>query len=191
MKKKMVCCILAIMLILSLSGVGVYAAGVNQINVPIGSSNEVTMIGTIEPTVMSVTMPSTVPFHMSRSVQGDNKVVSPRITVTNNSSIPITLDVVQTKVDLSKLRSTTWSNGQYVGENQIAIGLQLEVQENQQPTNFNQTKWLLENSSNPINIMSLNSYESSAMYVVGALGNAVPENDSFRVSPIFVVRQAS
>lgn len=190
MKKKVTCCILAIMLILGLSGVGVYAASVNQINVPIGSSNEVTMIGTIEPTVMSVTMPSTVPFHMSRSVQGDNKVVSPRITVTNNSSIPITLDVVQTKVDLSKLRSTTWSNGQYVGENQIAIGLQLEVQENQQPTTFNQTKWLLENSSKPINIMSLNSYESSAMYVVGALGNAVPENDSFRVSPIFVVRQA-
>lgn len=191
MKKRMVCCILAVMLTLGLSGVGVYAANVNQIDIPIGASNEVTMIGTIEPTIMSVTMPSTVPFHMSRSVQGENKVISPRINVTNNSSIPITLDVVQTKVDLSKLRGTTWSNGQYVGENQIAIGLQLEAQENQQPTTFQQTKWLLEKPSKPINIMSLNAYENSAMYVVGALGNAVPEDDSFRVSPIFVVRRAS
>ena len=38
--------------------------------------------------------------------------------------------------------------------------------------------------------MSLNAYGNSTMYVVGTLGAAVPENNSFSVIPTFVVRQA-
>ena len=47
-------------------------------DVPIGSSNEVLMVGTVVPSVMSVTMPTYVPFHVSRTIEGDNKVISPR-----------------------------------------------------------------------------------------------------------------
>ena len=148
------------------------------------------MVGVVEPTIMSVTMPTYVPFHISRSVQGENKVISPRITVTNNSSIPVSLDVVYTSVDLSRLQGTTWSNGPYIGENQVAVGFQPETLLNQMPTTLDQTKWLLENTAQDINIMTLGAYDSSAMYVVGTLGAAVPENYSFSVVPTFVVRQA-
>lgn len=39
-------------------------------DVAIGSSNEVTMVGEVKPTIMSVTMPTYVPFDVSRSVKG-------------------------------------------------------------------------------------------------------------------------
>ena len=156
-----------------------YAAGAYQSeDVPIGSSNEVLMVGTVEPTIMSVTMPTYVPFHIARSVQGENKVISPRITVTNNSSVPVSLDVIYTSVDLSKLQGTTWNNGQYVGENQIAIGFQLETLTNQMPTSFDGTKWLWANTQQDLNVMSLGAYDNSTMYVVGTLGSGVPENNT-------------
>ena len=168
-----------------------YAAGAYQSeDVPIGSSNEVLMVGTVEPTIMSVTMPTYVPFHIARSVQGENKVISPRITVTNNSSVPVSLDVIYTSVDLSKLQGTTWNNGQYVGENQIAIGFQLETLTNQMPTSFDVTKWLWANTQQDLNVMSLVAYDNSTMYVVGTLGSGVPENNTFSVIPTFIVRQA-
>ena len=168
-----------------------YAAGAYQSEeVPIGSSNEVLMVGTVEPTIMSVTMPTYVPFHIARSVQGENKVISPRITVTNNSSVPVSLDVIYTSVDLSKLQGTTWNNGQYVGENQIAIGFQLETLTNQMPTSFDGTKWLWANTQQDLNVMSLGAYDNSTMYVVGTLGSGVPENNTFSVIPTFIVRQA-
>ena len=151
-----------------------YAAGAYQSeDVPIGSSNEVLMVGTVEPTIMSV-----------------NKVISPRITVTNNSSVPVSLDVIYTSVDLSKLQGTTWNNGQYVGENQIAIGFQLETLTNQMPTSFDGTKWLWANTQQDLNVMSLGAYDNSTMYVVGTLGSGVPENNTFSVIPTFIVRQA-
>ena len=166
------------------------SSGYQSGDVPIGSSNEVLMVGTVEPTIMSVTMPTYVPFHIARSVQGENKVISPRITVTNNSSVPVSLDVIYTSVDLSKLQGTTWNNGQYVGENQIAIGFQLETLTNQMPTSFDGTKWLWANTQQDLNVMSLGAYDNSTMYVVGTLGSGVPENNTFSVIPTFIVRQA-
>ena len=159
-------------------------------DIPIGSSNEVLMVGTIVPSIMSVTMPTYVPFHVSRTVEGDNKVISPRITMTNNSSVPVSLDVVYTAVDLSNLQGTSWAEGPNVGENQIAIGFQKETQANQMPTTLDQTIWLRANTQESISVMSLGAYGSDTMYVVGALGNAVPENNTFSVIPTFVVRQA-
>ena len=200
MKRRLLLSALAVMLAAGLLMTGGYAASNDAVayaaeatqneDIPIGSSNEVMMVGVVEPTIMSVTMPTYVPFHISRSVQGENKVISPRITVTNNSSIPVSLDVVYTSVDLSRLQGTTWSNGPYIGENQVAVGFQPETLLNQMPTTLDQTKWLLENTAQDINIMTLGAYDSSAMYVVGTLGPAVPENYSFSVVPTFVVRQA-
>lgn len=190
MKRKL-SAFLATVMAVSLLATAAYATSSYQAgDVPIGSSNEVLMVGTVVPSVMSVTMPTYVPFHVSRSIDGANKVISPRITVTNNSSVPVSLDVVYTSVDLSKLKGAAWGIGPNVAPNEIAIGFQPEVLANQMPTTLSQTVWLQANRQQNANIMSLNAYGSGAMYVVGALGSAVPENSSFSVVPTFVVRQA-
>ena len=117
-------------------------------------------------------------------------MISPRITVTNNSNVPVSLDVAYTTVDLSKLQGAAWGIGPDVAPNEIAIGLQLETLANQMPTTLSQTTWLQANVQQNASIMSLNAYGNSTMYVVGTLGAAVPENNSFSVIPTFVVRQA-
>lgn len=191
MKRKLSCLFLSLVLAAGLFVTAAYASdGYQSGDVPIGSSNEVLMVGTVVPSVMSVTMPTYVPFHVSRTIEGENKVVSPRITVTNNSSVPVSLDVVYTRVDLSKLPGTVWGIGPSVGANEVAIGFQLETLVNQMPTALSQTAWLQANTPQNINVMSLNAHRSGTMYVVGTLGDAVPENESFSVAPTFVVRQA-
>ena len=194
MKTKSTFRLLPIVLIGALLVTRAYGAdlpiGASNMDIPIGASGDMVMVGTVEPTIMSVTMPTYVPFHIARAVQGDNKVISPRITVTNNSSVPVSLEVSYTRVDLSKLPGTTWNNGQYVGNNQIAIGFQPETTVNQMPTSLAGTKWLQANVFQNVNVMSLSAYGESAMYVVGTLGSAVPENNTFSVIPTFVVRQA-
>ena len=166
------------------------SSGYQSGDVPIGSSNEVLMVGTVVPSVMSVTKPTAVPFHVSRTIEGDNKVISPRITVTNNSSVPVSLDVVYTSVDLSKLQGAVWGTGPNVAPNEIAIGFQPETLANQMPTTLGRTTWLQANIQDNLSVLSLNAYGSSSMYVVGTLGDDVPENNSFSVIPTFVVRQA-
>lgn len=191
MKRKLICTFLSMALAASLFVTAAYATNSYQSgDVPIGSSNDVLMVGTVVPSIMSVTMPTYVPFHVSRTMEGANKVISPRITMTNNSSVPVKLDVIYTAVDLSNLKGTTWGTGPNVGANQIAIGFQRETLANQMPTTLNQTMWLKANTQESISIMSLDAYGSDTIYVVGALGNAVPENNTFSVTPTFVVRQA-
>ena len=87
-----------------------------------------------------------MPFHVSRTIEGDNKVISPRITVTNNSSVSVALDMTYTLVDLSKLPGAAWGIGPNVASNEIAIGFQPETLANQMPTAFNQTTWLQANT---------------------------------------------
>lgn len=183
--------LLAVVLAAALLSVNVFAAGSYQDkDLPLGSSSEVLMVGEIEPTLMSVTVPSYVPFHISRSVEGENKVISPRVTITSHSGVPVAVDVAYTSVDLSGLKGTAWSNGQNVGENQIAIGFQPETLSNQLPTSLDNTKWLQANTWQNLNLTSLNPYGSSTLYVVGTLGSAVPEDSSFTVTPTFVIRKA-
>ena len=192
MKRKLLSAILIAALAMSMFATAAYASsGYQSSDVPIGSSNEVLMVGTIMPSIMSVTIPTYVPFHISRTIQGNNKVISPRITVTNNSSVPVNLDVTYTTVDLSKLAGTAWGIGPNIAANEIAIGFQQETLFNQLPTTLNNTAWLQANVQQNINIMSLDAYANNAMYVVGTLGAAVPENSTFSVIPTFVVREAS
>ena len=190
--KRNLSAMLASLMAVSLFVTAVYASnnGYQSGDVPIGSSNEVLMVGTVVPSVMSVTIPSYVPFHVSRAIEGDNKVISPRITVTNHSSVPVSLDVAYTSVDLSKLQDTVWGIGPSVAPNEIAIGFQPELLADQMPTGLDQTTWLQANVQQNVSVMSLNPYGSNTMYVVGTLGGAVPENNSFSVIPTFVVRQA-
>lgn len=183
--------LLAVLLAATLLSVNVFAAGSYQDkDLPLGSSSEVLMVGEIEPTLMSVTVPSYVPFHISRSVEGENKVISPRVTITSHSGVPVAVDVAYTSVDLSGLKGTTWSSGQNVGTNQIAIGFQPETLSNQLPTSLDNTKWLQANTWQNLNLTNLNPYGSSTLYVVGTLGSAVPEDSSFTVTPTFVIRKA-
>ena len=191
MKQKRFFSFLAVVLAAVLFAANAFAAGSYQDkDLPLGSSSEVLMVGEIEPTVMSVTVPSYVPFHISRSVEGENKVISPRVTVTSHSGVSVNIDVAYTTVNLSGLKGTTWSDGQNVGENQIAIGFQPEILANQLPTTLSQTKWLQANAPQYLTLTSLNPYGSSSLYVVGTLGAAVPEDSSFTVTPIFVVSKA-
>lgn len=82
-------CAVCALLAAALLSVNVFAAGSYQDkDLPLGSSSEVLMVGEIEPTLMSVTVPSYVPFHISRSVEGENKVISPRVTITSHSAVP-------------------------------------------------------------------------------------------------------
>ena len=191
MKQKRFFSFLAVVLAAVLFAANAFAAGSYQDkDLPLGSSSEVLMVGEIEPTVMSVTVPSYVPFHISRSVEGENKVISPRVTVTSHSGVSVNIDVAYTTVNLSGLKGTTWSDGQNVGENQIAIGFQPEILANQLPTTLSQTKWLQANAPQYLTLTSLNPYGSSTLYVVGTLGAAVPEDSTFTVPPIFVVSKA-
>lgn len=190
MKQRNVFRFLAAVLAFAMLAANAYAADNYQSkDLPVGSSNEVLMVGQIEPTVMSVTVPSYVPFHISRSVEGDNKVISPRITISSHSGVPVNVNVAYTSVDLGSLAGTSWSNSGNVGSNQIAIGFQTETTVNQRPTSLSQSKWLSANSPQNLNIASLTPYGSSTLYVVGTLGNAVPENSSFTVTPTLVVSQ--
>lgn len=192
MKRKITAGITAALLLAATLLPGANAAdAVKSGDVVIGTSNDVQMVGTIEPTIMSVTIPSYVPFHMSRSLDGENKVISPRITIVNKSRVPVALDVVYTNVDLSKLGSTTWSNGVHIGEDQIGIGFQREVDPNVAPTSLDNTMWLQTNSTQHIRLMDLDASQNGSMYVVGGLGMNVPEDSTFSVTPTFVVSQAT
>lgn len=164
-------------------------------DIPIGSSGEssaiIEMIGTIEPTIMSVTMPTFVPFHISNSISGQNKVLSPRIEMTNNSTVPVKINVTYAQVDLSELENTTWSDNGTVKDNQIAIGFKEETTFNEQPTDLNLAKWLSANKSQNSNILILDSNQKGAVYVVGTLGTKVSENSTFSVIPTLIVSKTS
>lgn len=160
-------------------------------DLPIGSSSTMEMVGTIEPTILSVTMPTFVPFSISNNISGQNKVLSPRINIKNNSNIPVQVDVVYTAVDISKLKNTTWSNDGVVNDNQIAIGFKKEVDPNEAPTDLSNARWLVANQEQDTNVLILNSNQEGAMYVVGTLGSLVSESATFNVTPTFVVSRTT
>lgn len=191
MKKKSIILQLALAASLVFSSVAYAATASSPKDIPIGGSGQMEMIGTVEPTILSVTMPSFVPFNISNSLPTQNKVISPRINVKNNSSIPVKIDVTYTKVDLDNLKNVTWSNNGTVTANQIAIGLKQEDIENEMPEDLTHTKWLKENVEQNTNVMILDASQKGAMYVVGTLGKNVADNATFNVTPTFVVSRTS
>lgn len=162
-----------------------FAADVKDI--AIGTSNEIEMLGTIEPTIISVTMPASIPFHMSNSVTAENKVVSPRIPIVNNSTVAVKVNIIYTKVDLSSMKNTVWSDTGAVADNEISIGFKKETELNKLPSNLSQAKWLSANKAQNLELISLNATETGIMYVVGAMGSKIDENASFSVIPTLVV----
>lgn len=160
-------------------------------DIPIGSSGQMEMVGTIEPTILSVTMPTFVPFNLSSSLSTQNKVISPRINVKNNSNIPVQVDVAYTAVDMSKMPNVGWSNDGAVKPNQIAIGLKQEDTEGEMPTDLAHARWLKKNTAQDMNVMILDANQEGAMYVVGTLGQEVSESATFNVTPTFVVSKTT
>lgn len=164
-----------------------YAAGGYQTsNVPIGASSEVVMDGSVEPTLMTVVLPSYVPFTVSRALEGSNKVISPRITMSNLSGVPVSVSVTDNRVDLGGLQGTSWNSYGSPGSQEISIGFQPEAVEDQMPVSLGQAQWLAVGRQN-LPVADLYSYSNSTVYVVGTLGSQVPEEGSFTVIPTFVV----
>lgn len=169
-----------------------YAADVTSTrDIPVGGSGQMEMVGTIDPTILSVTMPTFVPFNISNGVSTQNKVISPRINVKNNSNVPVRVDVSYTKVELDKLKDVTWSDNGTVTANQIAIGLKQEERQNEMPTDLAHTRWLAANQRQDMNVLVLDANKDGAMYVVGTLGESVSEHATFNVTPTFVVSRTS
>ena len=72
MKKKILFLQLVLIASLLFSTVS-YAADVNSNrDIPVGGSGQIEMVGTIEPTILSVTMPTFVPFNISSSLSTQN-----------------------------------------------------------------------------------------------------------------------
>ncbi len=160
-------------------------------DIPVGGSGQMEMMGPVEPSILSVTMPTFVPFNISNSLSTQNKVISPRINMKNNSNIPVRIDVTYTKVDLSKLNNVEWSNTGTVSGNQIAIGLKEEEADNEMPTDLSRARWLKANQKQDMNVLILNSNQEGALYVVGTLGQEVSDTGTFNVTPTFVVSKTS
>jgi len=191
MKKKSIVLQLAAAATLLFTSVA-YAADITSTqDIPVGGSGQMEMVGTIDPTILSVTMPSFVPFNISNSLSTQNKVISPRITMTNNSNVPIQIDVAYTKVDISKMKNTTWSDTGAVNDTQIAIGLKKEEVENQMPETLSNARWLQANKKQDMNVLILDANQEGSLYVVGTLGQAVSESATFNVTPTFVVSRTS
>lgn len=188
MKKKLTALLTATAAFLSVATPLVYANDLRTQDIPVGSSSEMEMVGTIEPTIMSVTMPSFVPFDISNSITGQNKVLSPQIKIANNSNVPVQVDVIYTSVDMSNMKNTTWSDNGTVSDNQIAIGFKKDTTE---PTSLINTRWLAANKDQNTNIMVLDANQTDTMYVVGTLGALVSENGTFNVTPTLVVSRTS
>ena len=169
-----------------------YAADASSTrDIPVGGSGQMEMVGTVEPTILSVTMPTFVPFNISSSLSTQNKVISPRINMKNNSNVPVRVDVTYTKVDLSKLNNVSWSDTGTVGPDQIAIGLKQEETKNEMPKTLTQARWLKANQKQDMNVLILDSNQDGALYVVGTMGDGVSDNGTFNVTPTFVVSRTS
>lgn len=181
----------ATLLVSALSSTAQAAEATSNKDIPVGGSGQVEMVGTIEPTILSVTMPSFVPFNISNSLSTQNKVISPRINVKNNSNVPVQIDVAETNIDISKLKNTSWSDTGAVNSNQIAIGLKKEETPNEMPETLSNARWLKQNQTDHMNVLILDSNQEGAMYVVGTLGDKVSESATFNVTPTFVVSRTS
>ena len=173
------------------SSVSYAAEATSTKDIPVGGSGQMEMVGTVEPTILSVTMPTFVPFNISSSLSTQNKVISPRISMKNNSNVPVRIDVTYTKVDLSKLKNVSWSDTGTVNSNQIAIGLKQEETKDEMPKTLTQARWLKANQKQDMNVLILDSNQEDALYVVGTMGDGVSDNGTFNVTPTFVVSRTS
>lgn len=188
MKKVLSLCLVLVFIFTTMSTQVFAAVDAKDSGITISSEGgkEIELYGHIESTIISVTMPSYIPFDISRSVETQNKAVSPKITVQNNSKVPVTVLVDRARVDLNHLPNVTWSSNGTVGEKQIAIGF---VPSKEQPAELTGARWI-ENGIQDTKLLDLPISTADTMFIVGALGSQVPENKTFSVIPTLIVRPA-
>lgn len=148
-------------------------------------SGQIVMEGRVQPALISVTVPANIPFDISYTAAGENKVLSPKIGITNHSQVPVSVYLKRADVDLRALGGTTWnSTGHYLGINQIAVGFQ---RAQSAPTSLYGTLWMQEGAQNT-HLAYLYPGQEESFYLTGTLGAAVPKNRSFTVTATLVVQ---
>lgn len=190
--KKLITLCMAAMIAVSAFGTTVFAysgdydsGDSGDINIGTSGGKAIDLVGHIEPTIISVTMPSYIPFDISKSLNAENKVVSPKITVSNNSAVPVTIIVDNARIDLGRLAGVTWSSTGKVAEKQIAVGF---VETDTHPSYLTNAKWLKVGDQS-LELIELDAKNSGNLFIVGNIGEMVAENRTFTVTPTLVVKQ--
>lgn len=156
-------------------------------DITIGTSGgkEISLVGHVEPTLITVTMPSYIPFDISKSASTENKVLSPSIDITNNSKVPVSIYVDNTRIDIGQLSGASWGTSANITERQVAIGF---TEAASAPSGLGDASWLL-NGKQKTDLLRIDSQSSGNLFIVGAIGDLVPENKTFSVTPTLVVKQ--
>lgn len=158
------------------------------VNIAIQGGKSIELVGTVQPTIISVTMPAYIPFDMNYSLSTVNKVISPAIDVTNHSTVPVDISVGKTSVDLSKMPNASWSdNGNSILSDQIAVGL---VESRTQPQDFSGAKWLKNGTNNTPLLTNLAANAVGRLYIVGNIGSEAGSTGTFTVTPTLIVALA-
>lgn len=198
--KKSVSLFLAICMLLVMAMCpAVYAAGdgVNDsdpydsgggIEISTSGGKQIRLEGHVSPTIISVTMPSYIPFDISAGVERANKVVSPKITVENHSKVGVTVAVDNAEIDITSLGgSVEWKSDGNVGSNGLAVGFSASETE---PNNLDGAIWLAKGKQDK-KLMALDKQAKGTLYVVGDIGEAVPQDGTFTVIPTLVVKKTA
>lgn len=148
---------------------------------------QIQLVGHVSPTIISVTMPSHIPFDISAGVGQENKVVSPKITIENHSVVPVNVSVDNTIVDTSTLNGRVdWVVGANVGEYGLAVGF---TEADTEPSGLGGARWLAKGNQN-LRLLDLDAKGKGILWVVGAIGDSVPQDGTFTVTPTLVVKKA-
>lgn len=157
------------------------------IEISTSGGKQIRLEGHVSPTIISVTMPSYIPFDISAGVSRPNKAVSPKITVENHSEVGVTVAVDNVEIDISGLGdSAVWETDGNVSPNGLAIGFSKSETE---PQGLNNAVWL-EAKKVTKQLMELNGKDSGTLYVVGAIGSSVRDG-TFTVIPTLVVKKTT
>lgn len=191
--KKALSLVLAVwmLLILSVSAISAQAVDSDTPTTDSGDiivgtdAQKIELVGHVQPVILSVVIPSYIPFDISRNLSTENKVVSPQISIDNRSTVPVEILVENADINISQLTGTDWNDTGNVGENEIAVGFTEAVV---RPESLLDVRWLSKGRQE-LQLMELEPGITKTMMVVGDIGSAVPENKSFSVSPTLVVRQ--
>lgn len=155
------------------------------------SGSALSLRAEIMPSVMTVTMPTSINFDISKNIQGENKAIAPIIKFKNNSNLEVTISVVRTDVYIAGLEGATWSdNGVFdiTTENKVAVGLRTKTSPDlPRPTSFDGAYWL-KHGVNSYNLLSLAPGEMGYCDIVGKIGINVIENRAFTAVPILVAK---
>lgn len=145
---------------------------------------QIEMAGQVKQTILSVTMPSYIPFEVSKNISSENKAVSPKIEITNNSEVPIKVYVSNVDCDFSQLPYCCLRDDpRFMSQYDMCIGF--EMAENE-PTSTRNGCWMRKGEQNTM-LATINPKDTQPMYVVAVVGSDVPDGRSFTMIPTIVV----